>query len=47
MEAVLEDYQRPFDPLHPTICLDERSKPLVAENAEALPLEAGQPRRYD
>jgi DDE superfamily endonuclease len=47
MEAVLEVYQRPFDPLHPTICMDESSKQLVAEIAEPLPLEAGQPRRYD
>jgi len=47
MEDVLEVYQRPFDPLQPMVCMDESSKQLVAEIAEPLPLEAGQPRRYD
>jgi hypothetical protein len=47
MEAVLEVYQRPYDPLHPTVCMDELSKQLVGEVAQLLPLEAGQPMRYD
>jgi hypothetical protein len=47
MEAVLDVYQRPYDPLHPTVCMDELSKQLVGEVAEPLPLEVGQPRRYD
>jgi hypothetical protein len=47
MEDVLEVYQRPYDSRHPTVCMDELSKQLVGEIAEPLPLEAGQPRRYD
>jgi len=47
MEDVLEVYQRPYDPLHPTVCMDELSKQLVGEVAQPLPLEAGQPARYD
>ena len=47
MEDVLEVYQRAYDPLHPTVCMDELSKQLVGEVAQPLPLEVGQPRRYD
>ena len=47
MEDVLEVYQRPYDPLHPTVCMDELSKQLVGEVVQPLPLEAGQPLRYD
>ncbi len=47
MEDVLEVYQRPYDPLHPTVCMDELHKQLVGEVAQPLPLEAGQPARYD
>ena len=38
MEDVLEVYQRPYDPLHPTVCMDELSKQLVGEVAEPLPV---------
>jgi hypothetical protein len=47
MEDVLAVYQRRYDPLHPTVCMDELSKQLVDEVANPLPLEAGQPVRYD
>jgi hypothetical protein len=47
MEEVLEVYQRPYDSLHPTVCMDKLSKQLVGESAEPLSLEAGQPVRYD
>ncbi|HET8670323.1 MAG TPA: IS630 family transposase [Candidatus Saccharimonadales bacterium] len=47
MEDVLEVYQRPYDPLHPTVCMDEMSKQLVGEITQPLPLEVGQPQRYD
>lgn len=46
-EDVLDVYQRPYDPLRPTVCMDELSKPLVGEVAQPLPLEVGQPVRYD
>lgn len=31
MEAVLDVYQRPYDPEHPLICLDESPKQLISE----------------
>lgn len=47
MEDVLEVYQRPYDPRHPVICMDEASKQLVAEVRGPLPPEPGKPLRYD
>ena len=47
MEDVLEVYQRPYDPQRPMVCLDEKSKQLVAEVRPALPPEPGQPARID
>jgi hypothetical protein len=47
MEDVLDVYQRPYDPRHPMVCMDELSKQLVGEVAHPLPLERGQPMRYD
>jgi len=47
MEDVLEVYKQPYDPLYPQVCLDECSKQLVSETRPPLPLEPGQPVRYD
>jgi hypothetical protein len=47
MEDVLEVYTRPYDPRRPQICMDETSKQLVGEFREPLPMEPGQPARYD
>jgi DDE superfamily endonuclease len=47
MENVLEVYKRPYDPLHPMVCMDEASKQLVGEIQKPIPLSAGQPLRYD
>lgn len=47
MEDVLEVYQRPYDPHHPLVCMDETSKQLVGEVAQPLPLQPGQPPCYD
>jgi transposase len=47
MEEVLAVYQRPPDPAHPLICMDETSKQLVGETRVSLPVEPGQPRRED
>jgi hypothetical protein len=47
MEDVLEVYQRPLDPAHPVICLDETSKQLVGETRVSLPAAPGQPQRED
>ena len=47
MENVLEVYTRPHDPARPLVCLDETSKQLVAETREPLPMQPGQPARFD
>jgi len=47
MEDVLEVYQRPHDPAHPVVCLDETSKQLVAETRTPIPAKPGQPARRD
>jgi DDE superfamily endonuclease len=47
MEDVLAVYQRPLDPAHAVICMDETSKQLVSETRMALPVAPGQPLRQD
>ncbi len=47
MEDVLEVYERPYDSQCPVVCLDEAAKQVLAEVREPLPLEPGQPVRYD
>ena len=47
MEDVLEVYTRPYDPARPVVCLDELNKQLVAEIQTPLPVESGQPARFD
>jgi DDE superfamily endonuclease len=47
MEDVLSVYTRPYDERFPQVCLDEKSKQLVGEVREPLPLSPGRPARYD
>ena len=47
MENVLEVYTRPHDPTRPLVCLDETSKQLVEETRAPIPMQPGQPARYD
>lgn len=47
MEDVLELYALPLDPLEPVICFDETNKQLTKETRTSLPLEPGEPLRYD
>ena len=47
MEDVLEVYKRPHDPARPLVCLDEVSKQLVAETRTPVPMQPGQPARFD
>ena len=44
---MLEVYTRPHDPARPLVCLDETSKQLVAETREPIPMQPGQPARFD
>ncbi|GHO63729.1 hypothetical protein KSC_026210 [Ktedonobacter sp. SOSP1-52] len=47
MEDVLEVYTRPYDERFPHICMDESGKQLIAEKQEGIPMQPGQPERYD
>ena len=47
MENVLEVYKRPYDPLRPVICLDEKSKQLVGETCRPIPARGGKVQRVD
>ena len=47
MEDVLDIYHGNYSLKHPLVCMDESSKQLLGEVREPLPLEAGQPARYD
>ena len=47
MEEVLQVYQRPYDPQFPQLCMDESSKQLEQELLASLPMQPGQPERYD
>jgi hypothetical protein len=47
MEDVLDLYQQPHDPRRPLVCMDEQPVQLVKETRTPLPLQPGQPLRYD
>lgn len=47
MEDVLEVYQRPYDPNHPVVCMDESSKQHLKEVRIPLPLKPGRSERFD
>ena len=39
MENILEIYQRPQDPAHPVVCVDETSQQHLKETRPPLPME--------
>ena len=45
MEDVLEVYQRPYDPMHPVVCIDEMNRQLVEE--VRIPCKPSQPEKVD
>lgn len=47
MEDVLQVYQRPCSADYPQVCLDEASKQLIGEIAQAEPPAPGKPARID
>ena len=47
MEDVLSVYERPADPQHPLICMDEASKELHTDVRSPEPMTTGHPRRED
>jgi hypothetical protein len=47
MEDVLDVYQRPADPTHPVVCLDETSRQVLAEVRDPLSVAPGRVARHD
>jgi len=47
MEDVLETYEKPYDPAHPLVCLDEKPVTLHAAVRPATPAAPGREARYD
>jgi hypothetical protein len=47
MEDVLDIYERPYDSRFPVVCMDEQPVQLIGETRVALPIEPGQPEKYD
>jgi hypothetical protein len=47
MEDVLELYTRPYDEDEPVICFDEKSKQLLKDTRNQLPMRPGKTRRRD
>ncbi len=47
MEDVLEVYTRPYDPLRPQVCMDEKAVQLIGETRLPLAAKAGREARYD
>ena len=47
MEDVLDVYARPYHPKRPLVCFDESNKEQHIEVVAPLPMESGQPQRYE
>jgi DDE superfamily endonuclease len=47
MEDVLDVYQRPYDPLRPVICFDEKSKELHSTPRKQIQAKPGSPLKED
>ena len=47
MEQVLDYYKRPYDPLHPLVCMDESPRQLIRETRPALAPSCGVAERVD
>ena len=47
MEDVLETYEKPYDPVEPVVCLDEKSITLHADVRPATPAQPGREARRD
>jgi len=47
MEHLLTLYARPYDPLYPVVCFDEKSYQLLADTRPTHPLRPGHPRQPD
>jgi len=47
MEEVLETYEKPYDPAHPVLCMDEQPVQLIRETRQPIEATARHPQRID
>ena len=47
MQDVLETYEKPYNPAHPVVCLDEKPVTLHADVRSSTPATPGREARYD
>lgn len=47
MEEVLETYEKPYDPAHPVLCMDEQPVQLIGETRVPIPATKKHPKRVD
>ena len=47
MDDVLDVYARPYDPRRPVVCFDESNKEQHIEVITPLPMESGEPERFE
>jgi hypothetical protein len=47
MEQVLDIYERPYDPLHPVVCFDERPCQLLGDVIMPIAMKSGRTERQD
>ena len=46
MEDILTLYAKPYDPREPVVCLDEKSKQLLADSRPSFPTVPGKASRW-
>lgn len=47
MYDILDLYEEPYDPKKPKIGVDEKSKQLLKDTRESIPMKRGSPKKYD
>ena len=47
MEEVLETYEKPYDPNHPVVCMDEQPVQLIKESRQPIAATKNHPKRVD
>lgn len=47
MERVLDVYKKPYDEMHPVVCMDESPKQLISSTKSVVPMKKGQEQRID
>lgn len=47
MYRILKLYAKPYDKRFPVVCLDEKSKQILADSRKPIPMKPGSPEKYD